>query len=87
SHLAVAAAVQSGSADTGLGILSAARALGLDFAPLAQERYDLVIPREHYGTELLRPLLELLSDPAFQAEVGRLPGYNPAAMGRLVAMT
>jgi putative molybdopterin biosynthesis protein len=44
THLAVAAAVKSGAATAGLGILAAARALDLDFAPLFDERYDLVIP-------------------------------------------
>ena len=44
THLAVAAAVKSGAADCGLGILAAARGLDLDFVPLLDERYDLVIP-------------------------------------------
>ncbi len=46
THLAVAAAVRSGRADCGLGIAAAAQALELDFVPLYQERYDLVIPVE-----------------------------------------
>ncbi len=45
THLAVAATVASGAADCGLGILAAARALGLDFVPLDHERYDLIIPQ------------------------------------------
>ncbi len=43
THMAVAAAVLSGAADTGLAVLSAAQALQLDFIPVAQERYDLAI--------------------------------------------
>ena len=46
THLAVAAAVAGGRADVGLGILSAARALGVDFVPLLEEQYDLVVPAE-----------------------------------------
>ena len=53
THLAVAAAVAGGAADTGLGILAAARALKLDFVPLMKERYDLVIPRDVYESDLL----------------------------------
>ena len=60
SHLAVAAAVNGGAVDVGLGILSAARALNLDFIPLLNEQYDLVIPRSHYESDLLQPLLALL---------------------------
>ena len=84
SHLAVAAAVASGSADTGLGILSASRALGLDFVPLLTERYDLAVPKEHFETELLRPLLDLLNDPDFRREVEDLGGYDTADMGEIM---
>ena len=85
SHLAVAASVRGGSADTGLGILSAARALGLDFAPLLNEQYDLVIPRVHYESETLQPLLALLQDPDFRREVEELGGYDTQHMGRVWA--
>ncbi len=87
THLAVAAAVKSGAADCGLGILAAARALDLDFVPLFHERYDLVIPREHYDGELLAPLLALLREPdsAFRRAVQALGGYDTTAMGRVLA--
>ena len=85
SHLAVAAAVKAGSADTGLGILSAARALELDFVPLMDERYDLVIPRSHYQSDLLQPLLALLHDTGFQQEVRAMGGYHTEDMGKVVA--
>ncbi len=51
THMAVASAVLTGIADTGLGILAAAKALDLDFIPVAKERYDLVIPYEFFETE------------------------------------
>ena len=69
SHLAVAAAVNGGAADVGLGILSAARALNLDFIPLLNEQYDLVIPRVHYESDLLQPLLNLLANEEFRQAV------------------
>ena len=84
SHLAVAAAVASGSADTGLGILSSARALGLDFLPLLTERYDLVVPREHFDNELLQPLINLLQDSEFRREVESLGGYETGDMGKIM---
>ncbi len=83
THLAVAAAVASGTADAGLGIRAAARALHLDFVPLAQERYELVIPREHYESDLLRPLLDLLYDDEFKTAVAALPGYDVSIMGQV----
>jgi putative molybdopterin biosynthesis protein len=85
THLAVAAAVASGVADCGLGIRAAARALGLDFVPVEWERYDLVIPREHYESTMLEPLLALLKDDGFRAAVSELPGYDPSPMGQTVA--
>ena len=87
THLAVAAAVKSGAADCGLGILAAARALGLEFVPLFHERYDLVIPRRTYEDALLAPLLALLREPEseFRAAVLALGGYTTPNMGEVLA--
>ena len=85
THLAVAAAVAGGSADTGLGILAAARALNLDFLPLMQERYDLVIPRAVYESGLLDPLLALIRGSDFRKQVEALGGYDGSQMGEVVA--
>ena len=84
THMAVAVAVQSGVTDCGLGIASAAHALGLDFIPLEQERYDLVIPRVHYDSELLQPLLDLIRGPNLRRAVAALPGYDTTRMGEVV---
>lgn len=83
THLAVAAAVKSGAADCGLGILGAAKALDLDFVPLFNERYDLIIPAEHYDSDLLAPLLAIIGekDGAFVRAVQALGGYETDQMG------
>ena len=85
THLAVAAAVAGGKADAGMGVLSAARALKMDFVPLADEQYDLVIPRAHYESELLAPLLELVRSVEFRDAVVALGGYDISTMGHVVA--
>jgi len=87
THLAVAATVKSGAADCGLGILAAAIALDLEFVPLFHERYDLVIPTEHYESELLAPLLDIIRepDPAFIEAVQALGGYETPHMGEVLA--
>ncbi len=82
THLAVAAAVASGTADFGLGIQAAARALKLDFVPLAHEQYDLVMTRQTYESERLRPLLDLLHDDDFRTAVAAMPGYDVSVMGK-----
>ncbi len=87
THLAVAAAVASGVADTGLGIRAAARALDLDFVPMAAEQYELVIPAQFYESVLLRPLLDLLHDVRFKQAVNAMPGYDTAPMGQVRKIT
>jgi putative molybdopterin biosynthesis protein len=84
THLGVAAAVMSGTADVGLGILAAARALKMEFVPLLKERYDLIIPREHYESDLLAPLLEVIRSTSFRQEVEALGGYDGSDMGRVL---
>lgn len=85
THLAVAAAVSSGAAGVGLGILAAARALGLDSVLLLKERFDLVIPREFYESPLLAPLLTIIRREDFPREAESLGGYDTSEMGRVVA--
>jgi putative molybdopterin biosynthesis protein len=82
THMAVAAAVLSGAADVGLGILAAAHALGLEFVPLFQERYDLAVPRRHWESELLAPLRHAIASPEYRAAVIALGGYDVRDMGR-----
>lgn len=85
THLAVAAAIATGRADCGLGIQAAAAALKLDFLPLFSERYDLVIPEEHYQSRLLEPMLEVLASDQFASEVDRLSGYELERPGEVLA--
>jgi len=85
THLAVASAVAAGTADAGLGIMAAARALGLDFIPLLDERYDLVMPIQYYESDFLQPLLAILQDGSFRTDVESLGGYDASDMGQIVA--
>lgn len=85
THLSVAAAIASKRADCGLGIAAAALALDLDFVPLYQERYDLIIPAQYYDDPLLAPLLKLLNSAHFQEAVANLPGYDVSMMGKMIA--
>ena len=82
THLGVATAVASGRAACGLGIAAAAQALDLDFIPLFQERYDLVIPKEF--VDFLTPLFDLLTDSRFQHSISLLKGYDVSIMGTII---
>lgn len=84
THLGVAAAIASGRADCGLGIAAAAQALELEFIPLFQERYDLVIPKQFAEDDLLAPLFGLFTDRRFREAIAQLPGYDVSVMGTIV---
>ena len=83
THLGVAAAVAGGGADVGLGILSAANAMGLDFAPLLAEQYDLVMPYEHYESDGVQAVLGIIRGEEFRQAVDALGGYDTTAMGEV----
>ncbi len=81
SHLSVAEGVGMGLADAGVAVRAAAVALGLDFVPLAQERYDLVIPNGFLELRAVAELLAALRRPALRRQVEALGGYDVAPMG------
>lgn len=83
THTAVAAQIASGSADAGMGILSAARLYGLDFLPVCTEQYDLLIPDSAWESAAVRRLLEALASPEFRARLERLGGYTLDRPGRV----
>ncbi len=81
THMAVAVAVASGAADAGLCVRSAARALGLDFLPLATERYELVIPVEFLDHEGVQQVLEVIDSEEFRRGAVELGGYDVVRTG------
>jgi len=84
THMAVAVAVLSGAADSGLGIYAAAKALNLDFIPVVTESYDLVIPEEYFETEKIRLLLSVIRSDAFISRVEQLGGYHTHHTGEVI---
>ena len=84
THMSVAVAVLSGTADVGLGIFAAAKALGLDFVPIVTEQYDLIIPDDHYHSQNLQILLEIINCQAFKRRVEALGGYSTQNTGEVI---
>jgi putative molybdopterin biosynthesis protein len=85
THMGVASAVASGTADTGLGILAAARALDLDFIPVVLERYDFAIPMEFYESEAIQRVIGILrTDREFKEIILSLGGYDVSEMGSVI---
>jgi len=84
-HLQVASAVTAGLADAGVASEPAARAYDLSFVPLADERFDLVLPGAHLGSREVQGLLKVLTSPWLLAQLASLPGYDAAACGERAA--
>ena len=84
THMSVAVAVLNGSADVGLGIYSAAKALGLDFIPVVTEQYDLIIPEKYFDSPHVQILLETIHTREFLKRVEALGGYNTGRTGEVV---
>ena len=83
THMAIAAHIASGMADTGVGVETAARRFGLDFIPLVRERYFFAIRRSALETPAMRELLVILRSPDYLGYVGQLAGYDTRDTGRL----
>ncbi|NPV42041.1 MAG: molybdopterin biosynthesis protein [Anaerolineae bacterium] len=83
THTAVAAAIASGTADAGMGILSAARIYNLDFIPLCEEQYDLLFAEDALELESVKRLLEVLHSPEFTRRLQALGGYTIHTPGEL----
>ncbi|EHQ88647.1 molybdopterin biosynthesis protein [Desulfosporosinus youngiae] len=84
THLAIAVAVASGAADVGLGIQSAAEALGLDYVLVGEERYDLAIPREYLDEPRMKAMISVVQSKAFQEDVLALGGYDVRETGKFL---
>ena len=85
THEAVADAIVTGAADCGPGLRAVAYAWGLDFIPLGEERYDLVIPSDEFNSKHMHPILEALDSVEFRRAASTLKGYDLTRTGRVVA--
>jgi molybdate-binding protein/DNA-binding XRE family transcriptional regulator len=84
-HLPAALAVRDGEADCCVATRSAARAFGLDFVPLAVERYDLVVRRAFAKLPSVEALFDLLNRSALRRKLEMLAGYDTSKTGAVLA--
>ena len=73
--------VASSAGNHGQGVAAAAKAFGLGWVPLEEERYDLVVPDHLLGNRGVIALLELLKSQGLRAQVEALGGYDVEGMG------
>ncbi len=83
-HLEVAHAISMGAGDVGVATRDAAIAFGLEFVPLSEERYDLVIPRPLLDDPRIVRLLEVMATGPVRRELSSL-GYDVRSCGERVA--
>ena len=83
-HMDVGLEILSGKADAGPGIRPVASLLKLDFLPLRQERYDLLVTRERFFDQGIQYFLSMLHDAAFVEVAGQLAGYDVSRSGKMI---
>ena len=76
THTAVAASIAAGTADAGLGIYSAARIFGLDFVPICEEQYDLLVAEDAFELDMVKKILGVLRGDEFARRLEKLGGYK-----------
>ena len=82
THTACAETILHNEADVALGLQASAAQHGLDFIPLFDERYDLILPRDHEN--LLAPILDYIQTSSFRSEVSTLTGYSTTKSGEQI---
>ncbi|WP_334073829.1 MULTISPECIES: helix-turn-helix transcriptional regulator [Paenibacillus] len=85
SHLAVAGKVAAGQADVGVGIENAVSLIAeVDFIPLIQERYDLVVLKKKETAPWIDRFLETVKSPEFRQELASIQGYDLSLSGQVL---
>ncbi|MEX0830481.1 MAG: substrate-binding domain-containing protein [Nitrospirales bacterium] len=85
SHLDVARHIRDGMADVGVGVETVARYFGLDFIPLREERYDLIMRTDFLNTHpMASKFLDAVVSLPFRREIEALGGYNLTEVGKML---
>lgn len=86
SHLTLASAVAKGEADVGLGTERVTRQVdGLEFIPLQEERYDMVIRKDFMNSQEIRTMLPILASREFRREIEGISGNDYRDLGKVMA--
>ena len=86
THMAVAALVASEEIDAGMGVKSAADAMGLDFIEVGTEEYDFAIRQENLELPQVRAFRQILESEEFHEKLAEMGGYGWRQAGRIVTI-
>ena len=84
THVEIALKVFFDEADVGLGIKYVTHLLPLDFIPLREERFDLVVPKELWSTSVMKGFISYIEPVKISKLSGTLPGYNLKNTGKII---
>jgi excisionase family DNA binding protein len=84
THWEVGLQILRRQADVGVATEAVARLLGLSFAVLVEERFDLVVLKDHYFTKPVQALLQVLASKELGQKAALLGGYNTREAGKVV---
>lgn len=84
THFELAMAIRSSFADAGIGIEAAAALYGLDFIPIQEEHYDLLVLNEYLDDTSFGVLFDFLKSRKLRNRLASLPGYNLNSIGSVV---
>lgn len=88
SHLAIASAISRGEADIGIGNeKSGLQVKGIDFIPIQQENYELIIKKEDFLNSNYQAILKIINSEEYKAEIQGIGGYDLSDIGKVVGET
>jgi len=88
THLSVCLAVQSGDADMGMAVHTAAKTFGLNFVPVGTERYELVTTAEIFENDPhVQALFSMIQTDKFKNILESMGGYRAGETGVIRKIT
>lgn len=84
THMAVAALVAKEDIDAGMGIESAARAMGLDFIEVGPEEYDFALEQDSLQLPEVQTFIQVLKSEDFHQKLAKMGGYGWERSGEII---
>jgi putative molybdopterin biosynthesis protein len=84
THIEVGLAILSGESDTGIATAAVSQLLGLDFIPVARERFDMICDQGVFFQKGVQALMEVLNGAMFRKRVEKIASYDFSSAGRIL---
>ncbi len=84
THFEVGLALTSGQADVGIASAAVAKILDLDFQPLIDERFDMILDKNTFFQPGIQAFIETLQSATFKNRVNKIGYYDFRDAGRIL---